>query len=155
MDSVFSGEEAYGKHLDLYYPQTLYLNLDGTSRLSYIGYLDMLKTGKVERTLLLREKITPAYLNYVQTLYDYLTGYFNRALPLVNLQEKLKEEEDNFAAAWEAGTVEGWEEERKKASAAAGEAIWCGYCGSRNRRIRLCSSQVRSTTRRKRSTMRI
>ena len=155
MDSVFSGEEAYGKHLDLYYPQTLYLNLDGTSRLSYIGYLDMLKSGKVERTLLLREKTTPAYLNYVQTLYDYLTGYFNRALPLINLQEKLRQEEDNFAAAWEAGTVEGWEEERKKAAAPAGEAIWCGYCGCRARRMWRGSFQAKSTTRRRRSTMRI
>lgn len=130
MDSVFSGEEAYGKHLDLYLAHSLYLNLEGTSRLSYIGYLDMLRHGKLERTLLVREKATPAYLNYAQTLYDYVVGFFNRALPLIDIQKKLKDEEDNFASMWEAGQVSGWEDEKKKSDAPAGEAIWCGFCES-------------------------
>ena len=130
MDSVFSGEEAYGKHLDLYYPHTLYLNLEGSTRLSYIGYLDMLRHGKVERTLDTKEKTNQAYVNYVQTLYDYLVGFFSRALPLINVQAKLKEEEDNFATAWEADQVERWEDAKKSSASAApaGEAIWCGFC---------------------------
>ena len=114
----------------MYLPHSLYLNLEGTSRLSYIGYLDMLRHGKLERTLLVREKTTPAYLNYAQTLYDYLVGFFNRALPLVDLQKKLIEEEDNFASAWEAGQMSGWEDEKKKSDTPAGEAIWCGFCMS-------------------------
>lgn len=32
MDSVFSGEEAYGKHLDLYTSHSQYLNLKGAVR---------------------------------------------------------------------------------------------------------------------------
>lgn len=32
LDSVFSGEESYGKHLDLYNSHTQYLNLKGASR---------------------------------------------------------------------------------------------------------------------------
>lgn len=128
MDSVFSGEEAYGKHLDLYYAHSLYLNLDGTGLMSYIAYIDMLRHGKLERTLETRDKATPGYLNYVQTLYDYLVGFFNRALPLINIQAKLKEEEENFAAAWEAGQVSGWDEKKKPSAAPAGEAIWCGFC---------------------------
>jgi splicing factor 3A subunit 3 len=130
MDSVFSGEEAYGKHLDLYYAHSLYLNLEGTSRLSYIGYLDMLRQGTVERNLYTREKSTPAYIKYLETLFDYLIGFFNRALPLVNVQTKLKEEEDNFATSWEAGQVGGWGEEKKPAASASSGAIWCGYCES-------------------------
>lgn len=62
LDNVFSGEEAYGRHLDLYQPHTMYLNLKGSSRLSYVAYLDMLRHGRVERTLDLREKGHPDYL---------------------------------------------------------------------------------------------
>lgn len=62
LDSVFSGEEAYGRHLDLYEAHSQYLNLKGSTRLSYIAYLDLLKQGRVERTLDVREKSHPAYL---------------------------------------------------------------------------------------------
>ncbi|GFZ42563.1 hypothetical protein JCM24511_00279 [Saitozyma sp. JCM 24511] len=134
LDSVFSGEEAYGKHLDLYLSHGQYLNLKGATRLSYIGYLDMLRHGRVERTLDVREKSLPAYLEYVQTLYNYLVSFFERALPLVDIRAKIKEEEDNFASAWEAGQVEGWSAESSKKASAAGGAggdgtgIWCPYC---------------------------
>lgn len=59
---MFSGEEAYGRHLDLYEAHSQYLNLKGSTRLSYIAYLDLLKQGRVERTLDVREKSHPAYL---------------------------------------------------------------------------------------------
>lgn len=131
LDSVFSGEEAYGKHLDLYQAHTLYLNLKGANRLSYIGYLDMLRQGRIERTLDTKEKSLPGYLEYVQTLYNYLVSYFERALPLVNIRGKVQQEEENFASAWEAGQVSGWEAESSKKAAQAqlnGEGIWCPYC---------------------------
>ena len=124
---MFSGEEAYGKHLDLYLSHTQYLNLKGSSRLSYFGYLDMLRQGKVERTLDVKEKSLPAYLEYVQTLYNYLVSFFDRALPLTDIHQKIKEEEEKFEAAWAAGEVEGWEAEGKKA-APVGEGIWCPFC---------------------------
>ena len=146
MDSIFSGEEAYGKHLDLYSSHLSYLNLKGatrcvllfldaavdtdTSRLSYIAYLDMLRHGRVERTLDLREKSLPAYFEYVQMLYTYLVSFFERALPLVNMREKLKEEEDSFASSWAAGQISGWAESSTKVKVAAinGSGIWCSYC---------------------------
>lgn len=131
MDSVFSGEEAYGKHLDLYLSHTQYLNLKGSSHLSYFAYLDMLRQGKVERTLDLKEKSLPAYLQYVQTLYTYLVSFFDRALPLIDIHSKIKAEEEKFEAAWNEGKVEGWEEvSGKKGAAPAGEGIWCPYCQS-------------------------
>lgn len=128
MDSVFSGEEAYGKHLDLYLSHTQYLNLKGSSRLSYFGYLDMLRQGKVERTLDLKEKSLPAYLEYVQTLYSYLVSFFDRSLPLVDIHSKIRQEEERFEAAWAAGQVDGWEIDSGKKTAPSGEGIWCPYC---------------------------
>ncbi|AUB27813.1 splicing factor 3A subunit 3 [Cryptococcus neoformans] len=128
LDSVFSGEEAYGKHLDLYLSHSQYLNLKGSTRLSYVAYLDMLKHGKVERTLDIKEKSNAAYLEYVQTLYTYLLSFFERALPLVNIQKKVKEEEQRFETAWEADQVDGWENSGVKKQANNGEGIWCQYC---------------------------
>ncbi|BEI85280.1 hypothetical protein CcaverHIS002_0506810 [Cutaneotrichosporon cavernicola] len=126
LDSVFSGEEAYGRHLDLYEAHAQFLNLKGSTRLSYIAYLDMLKSGRIERTLDVREKSHPAYLQYVQTLYSYMTSFFERALPLIDLEKKLKEEEDGFDNAWAAGEVKGWDEGKKVPTSQGG--IWCPYC---------------------------
>ncbi|TYJ51396.1 hypothetical protein B9479_008037 [Cryptococcus floricola] len=128
LDSIFSGEEAYGKHLDLYLSHSQYLNLKGSTRLSYVAYLDMLKHGKVERTLDTKEKSNAAYLEYVQTLYNYLLSFFERALPLVDVRGKVKESEANFEATWEVGQVEGWESSGAKKQENGGEGIWCQYC---------------------------
>lgn len=92
----------------------------------------MLKHGKVERTLDVKEKLLPAYLEYVSHLYQYLLSFFERALPLIDIRAKLQEEEDSFAAAWEANQVSGWEAESsgsKKAAPADAAGIWCEYCG--------------------------
>ncbi|ORY22495.1 hypothetical protein BCR39DRAFT_551420 [Naematelia encephala] len=131
LDSVFSGEEAYGKHLDLYLPHTQYLNLKGANKRSYISYLDMLRHGQVEKTLDVKEKSVPAYLEYVQTLYNYLLSFFERALPLMNLQSKLEEEGAKFEQQWTDGQVAGWELDvgsKAKAAPANASGIWCPYC---------------------------
>ncbi|WVF65778.1 hypothetical protein IAT40_000512 [Kwoniella sp. CBS 6097] len=131
LDAVFTSNEAYGKFLDVTLPHSQYLNLKGASRISYIAFVDLLKHGKVERNLDLKEKSQAGYLEYVQTLYNYLLSFFERALPLVNVQAKIKEEEEKFQVAWEAGQVPGWEaasSSKSKAPAANGEGIWCKYC---------------------------
>nr|XP_019050393.1 splicing factor 3A subunit 3 [Kwoniella bestiolae CBS 10118]OCF29323.1 splicing factor 3A subunit 3 [Kwoniella bestiolae CBS 10118] len=133
LDSVFSGEESHGKYLDLYLNHSQYMNLRGATRLSYLAYLEMLKSGKVERTLDLKEKTTQGYLEYVQTLYNYLLSFFERALPLVNVQAKLAEEEEEFKKDWADGKVAGWEAEsssnaKKAQGNGTGEGIWCQYC---------------------------
>ena len=90
----------------------------------------MLRQGKVERTLDVKEKSLPGYLEYVQTLFNYLVSFFERALPLINIYTKLKEEEDNFGAAWEAGQMEGWQTESSKKQQLNPDGIWCPYCDS-------------------------
>ncbi|OCF75015.1 splicing factor 3A subunit 3 [Kwoniella mangroviensis CBS 8886] len=133
LDSVFSGEESHGKYLDLYLNHSQYMNLRGATRLSYLAYLEMLKSGKVGRTLDLKEKSTQGYLEYVQTLYNYLLSFFERALPLVNVQAKLKEEEEKFKNDWAEGKVPGWEAESSTSKKQGnvngnGEGLWCQYC---------------------------
>lgn len=127
MDNVFSGEEAYGRNLDLYDAHSKYLNLKGTSLLSYIGFIEMLKTGRVERALDVRERSNAEYLDYVKSLYAYLVSFFERALPLVDLKAKIAEEEASFEKAWAAGEVKGWGE-AGSSSKLEGNGIWCPYC---------------------------
>ena len=132
------------------------------SRLSYIAFLDMLRHGKVERTLDVREKSLPSYLEYVQTLHSYLISFFSRALPLLDLEAKMKEEEDSFASAWVADEVSGWAESStkpKSAPIANVRGIWCPYCAS-SRHVEASGldmgmEQARSTTRSRRCTTRI
>lgn len=91
----------------------------------------MLRHGRVERTLDLKEKSTAGYLEYTQTLYNYLVSFFGRALPLVDIQAKIKADQEDFESAWRAEQVEGWEAEsssRGKVAVPAGAGIWCPYC---------------------------
>lgn len=132
LDSIFSGEEAYGKRMDLYQAHTMYLNLRGANRLSYVAFLDMLRRGYVERTLDTKERSSNAYLEYVQALYTYLLSFYDRALPLEDLQGKIKEEEENFALAWEAGQVTAWQSDVPAQREGPTEGIWCEYCESLN-----------------------
>jgi hypothetical protein len=101
-------------------------------RLSYIAFLDMLRHGKLERTLDAKDKSTPAYAEYAQTLYTYLLSFFERALPLIDIRQKIKEATEDFETAWEAGRVPGWDEGSGKpvvkAAQANGSGIWCEYC---------------------------
>lgn len=87
----------------------------------------MLRRGTVERTLDAKERASAAYLTYVTTLYNYLVSFFDRALPLIDIQDKLRQEEDNFASAWEAGQVGDWKGE-SSTTANNGEGIWCPFC---------------------------
>ncbi|WWC87900.1 uncharacterized protein L201_002800 [Kwoniella dendrophila CBS 6074] len=145
LDSVFSGEESHGKYLDLYLNHSQYMNLRGSTRISYLAYLEILKSGKIVKgnnnnNLDLKEKSSAAYLEYVQTLYNYLIGFFERSLPLINLQSKLKQEEENFKSLWEKNEFEGWKIENNNNNNNAStsqtnpnpnntqEGLWCKYC---------------------------
>jgi splicing factor 3A subunit 3 len=92
----------------------------------------MLRHGKLERTLDVRDKMTQSYLEYAQTLYNYLVSFFERALPLMDIRQKLKDAVEDFETAWEAGRVEGWNEGSSKPVSKAvqgnGDGIWCQYC---------------------------
>jgi len=93
----------------------------------------MLRHGRVERTLDVKEKAHPAYLEYLQTLFNYIVSFFERALPLVDIQLTIKEEEKKFASSWEAGQVSGWAESSTKPKVAVVNGtggIWCRYCKS-------------------------
>ena len=92
----------------------------------------MLRHSKIERTLDVREKSNAQYLEYVQTLYNYLVSFFDRALPLEDVHGRLTEWESSFESAWVAGQVDGWDEKSNGSRISKpmenGDGIWCPYC---------------------------
>ncbi|KAH7930710.1 hypothetical protein BV22DRAFT_1000132 [Leucogyrophana mollusca] len=133
---LFSGEEAYGKYLDLYANHTAYNNLKNIAkRLPYLQYLDVLLTTQsdlLHKELSGETKRTKDYESYIQNLHDYLLSFLKRTQPLVDTQSKHRDAEAEFDSKWEAGDFGDWEESKTgkhnlKANG-TGEGIWCSAC---------------------------
>jgi splicing factor 3A subunit 3 len=74
---LFSGEEGYGKYLDLYSSHTMYNNLKNVGRrLGYLQYMDALLTvsnGALHKELSQEVKTSRDYETLVDKLHDFLT----------------------------------------------------------------------------------
>ncbi|KAK3374191.1 hypothetical protein B0T24DRAFT_289470 [Lasiosphaeria ovina] len=136
VESMFSGEEAYGRYFDLLGCHESYLNLPNVKRLAYMQYLDVFDNfrsgyGGVKRV----DKLTDQYFNYLGDLMGYLESFMLRTRPLENLDKVFSGWEKEFETAWDQDEVSGWEREKasaKKATSArtttTPEAVWCEAC---------------------------
>ncbi|CCM05550.1 uncharacterized protein FIBRA_07777 [Fibroporia radiculosa] len=133
---LFSGEEAYGKYLDLYTNHTAYNNLKNVGkRLGYLQYLDVLLAAQsvpVHSDLPKECRLTRDYELYIKALHTYLVSFTKRAQPLVDVDSRQREAELKFARQWEDGQTDDWEESRQGKPVANGgdkaEGIWCAAC---------------------------
>lgn len=136
VDNMFTGEESYGKFLDLTTLHEQYLNLPGVKRLSYLQYLPVFDVFTTPQCPIKRaDKNTDLYFNYVGRLAEYLENFLMRTRPLDDLGQLFTSFDADFATAWDAGEVPGWGSEAPtKAGPAApvtegtGEGIWCSDC---------------------------
>ena len=135
VDNLFTGEEAYGKFLDLTTLHEDYLNLPGIKRLSYIQYLDSFDVFAPPQCPVRKtDKMTDQYFSYVGRLMSYLEGYVRRTRPLEDLEKLFGAFDREFEKAWEADQVAGWSAEQKAPSVpgpkteGTGEGIWCPDC---------------------------
>lgn len=135
VDSMFSGEEAFGRFFDLHECHESYLNLPGAKRLAYLQYLEVFDNfqpgyGGVRRA----DKLTDQYFKYLGDLMDYLESFMRRTRPLENLDEVFDGWQREFETAWEKDEVQGWQRETSaKANApektlSTAEAVWCEAC---------------------------
>lgn len=124
VDTMFTGEEAFGKYLDLTSLHELYVNLPGIKRPLYLQYLDVFD---IFSTIKRPDKMTDQYFTYVGQLADYLESFMRRTRPLENLEKLFKSFDDDFEKAWQANEVEGWKLE-PTAAESAGTGIWCPDC---------------------------
>ena len=86
IDNMFTGEEAYGRFLDLTGLHELYVNLPGIKRPSYLQYLDIFDIFAPPVCAIKRpDKMTNQYFTYVGQLATYLESFMRRTRPLENI----------------------------------------------------------------------
>ena len=105
----FSGEEVFGKYLDL---SSLHLELVNVLKvksslnidMDYLQYLDRFSMFfYIPDSVKLNSK---PYYNYLQGLWNYLSDFFVRTQPLIELEEEIiKEWENEFKQKVETGQV--------------------------------------------------
>lgn len=135
VDNMFTGEEAFGRFLDLTTLHEDYLNLPGVKRLSYLQYLSTFDTFTPPQCPVKHaDKMTDQYFNYVGRLVNYLENFLRRTRPLEDLEKVFTNFDQDFAKAWAANEVPGWGPQAQTAGPAApitegaGEGIWCPDC---------------------------
>ncbi len=110
IDVDFSGEEVFGKYLDLNEHHLLYSSLsfvDEGIKEDYLTYLDkFLNFGAVNEKA--KEKEKKNYATYLQNLLNYFVDFLARVQPLVNTTKMLSEWEADFMEKWCKGDIEGW-----------------------------------------------
>ncbi|KAJ4840073.1 hypothetical protein Tsubulata_011458 [Turnera subulata] len=104
----FTGEEAFGKYLDLHELYYDYVNSKFGERIEYSAYLDIFsQPEKISRKL----KCSRQYTEYMEKLLGYLTDFFQRTEPLQDLDRIFTKVIVEFEEQWENGKVVGWEKD--------------------------------------------
>eukprot|EP01080_Neovahlkampfia_damariscottae_P010553 gene10553-3072_t len=96
----FSGEEEYGKYIDLHEFHQEFINMKQFSTNEPMEYLTYLQTffhfHLIESNL--KDEI---YLNYISKLLNYLEDFYKRTQPLSDIGNILKLTEEEFEKKWE------------------------------------------------------
>ncbi|KAK2595046.1 Pre-mRNA-splicing factor sap61 [Conoideocrella luteorostrata] len=133
VDSIFSGEEAFGRFFDLNTCYDSYLNLPNVKRHTYLQYLEHFDNFSPTYCGVKRgEKLTDQYFNYVGELAQYLEDFMRRTKPLEDAGKILSSFDEQFGTLWEKNEVEGWQTEPAtngaKTTQSSAESSWCKCC---------------------------
>ena len=135
VDTMFTGEEAFGKFFDLMAMHEQHVNLPGVKRrLNYLQYLDNFDNfDSIPRPDKMREE----YFSYVNSLAAYLESYMRRIKPLNDLDNLFAEFDQEFEEKWENDDVAGWKVNKVEADGktnglpkveGTGTGVWCADC---------------------------
>ena len=119
VDNMFSGEESYGRYLDMTTLHDDYLNLTGVKgggqRLTYLQYLDHFDVFTSPQCPVKRsQKLSDDYFRYVGAIASYLESFKRRTAPLEDVDTLLKAFDDEFETLWLEEEIPGWEGEREQ-----------------------------------------
>ena len=135
VDGLFTGEEAFGRFLDLTMLHEDFLNLPNNKRVTYLQYLQTFDQFTPPHMVTKRaDKRTDQYFKYVGRLADYLEDFLRRTKPLDDLEKTFASIEAEFEQAWEASDIPGWGAETQPvgptapATEGTGEGVWCPDC---------------------------
>ncbi|KAK4896859.1 hypothetical protein LTR28_001795, partial [Elasticomyces elasticus] len=137
IDNLFTGEEAFGKFLDLNPLYDQFLNLPGVKGVKHVTYLTYLTLFDIftppDCPVRRLDKMTETYFNYLRTLAFYLESFMRKIKPLEDLDRLFTTFDQEFAQLWEQDNVPGWETNESSAKAGpitedTGEGVWCADC---------------------------
>ena len=140
IDSMFTGEEAFGRFFDLTILHDDYLNLPALKsarKVTYLQYLDVFDIfTPPQLAMTVQDKMTNEYFSYVGALAQYLESFMRRTKPLEDLDKLFKAFDDEFEKAWEEDKVPGWEKDAATqtngtggpVTEGSGEGVWCADC---------------------------
>ncbi|KAK1302527.1 hypothetical protein QJS10_CPB12g01097 [Acorus calamus] len=102
----FSGEESFGRYLDMHELYNEYVNSKFGEPIEYSAFLDAFsQTHKIPRHL----KQMRQYKDYLEHLLEYLVSFFIRTQPLQDLDKIFSKLQTEFEELWAAKKVRGWE----------------------------------------------
>ncbi|KAI7743339.1 hypothetical protein M8C21_032524 [Ambrosia artemisiifolia] len=107
----FSGEEAYGRYLDLHELYNDYINSKFGKQIDYTAYLDVFsQPHHIPRKL----KMTRQYREYLSKMTEYLVYFLERTEPLQDLDRLFSKVTAEFEEQWANGKVDGWKDEAQE-----------------------------------------
>lgn len=136
IDSMFTGEEGFGRFFDLTTLHEQYLNLSvhqHARRLTYLQYLDLFDVFTGPQSSIRRDqKKSEPYFQYLKALQEYLESFMRRTKPLENLDKLFASFDKEFEEAWEKDQIPGWEKTASSSAPTSADApgggIWCAAC---------------------------
>ena len=87
LESLFTGEEAYGRFVDLTNLHEEYLNLKSIKRITYLSYILVC----TDFTIITKNTRNAQYLEYLHHLQAYLVSFLRRTQPLRDLDGLIRE----------------------------------------------------------------
>ena len=97
LETLFTGDEGFGRYLDLNILFQDYLNLKFVKRLNYLQYLgEFDKFNAIQK----ESKLLPEYSAYLEAMKMYLESFFKRAKPLFDLEKLKRDQLALFEEQW-------------------------------------------------------
>lgn len=104
-DIDFSGEEGFGRFLDLIELHQAYMNSKFGQQVDYLTYLrSVTKFSELPP----HHRCGKVYKEYLAQLLAYLISFYERTQPLGSLEKAFAKLDEDFAERWERGEVLGW-----------------------------------------------
>ncbi|KAJ3176528.1 hypothetical protein HDU87_005222 [Geranomyces variabilis] len=125
LEAMFSGEEGFGRYLDLHVAFERYVNLKDVNKVNYLKYLDLFD--KFD-TVPMDTKRTPQYEEYLVYLKTYLEDFLARTQPLFDLKTVQHDVVQGFNADWHMGSVRGWSQPTYDEEDDEAAALFCLPC---------------------------
>jgi splicing factor 3A subunit 3 len=122
LEAMFTGDESFGRHLDLHELFNEYTNIKGVNRLDYLTYLDRFDRFK---DIPLEVKKSRIYYTYLKNMHEYLVDWIKRSQPLFNYEQLESDTSDEFERLWQEGTVPTWP---KPTISASETSFYCLAC---------------------------